>query len=675
MVSSNGSNCVKSEFDGIIGGNGIRRLQLAAGLLAILLLTFAVYRPVLPGSFLMDDERLVSGNNALVNGQFTPYSIWFQTDFTLATFGWWLERGAFGLNPAGYHVVNIFLQAISAILLWRLLARLGIPGGWAAAALFAVHPVCVNSVARIAELKNTLSLPFCLLSFISYLAYESVALYPPESSGSRQGQSAGRAMLWYAISLAAFVLALLAKTTVVMLPVVILLCAAWQRGRVARKDIVHTLPFFFLSLMFGLMSIWFQKHQALPSSTFSLHPVTFWDRLAGAGFNFWFYIGKAFFPFNLNISYPLRTIDPGTLAAWLPDLLAAVVFILCWQYRSGWGRHLLFGLGCFAVMLFPALGFFDAQYETLWQVSDHLEYAALAAMIALGICGVAGLCNRRLFVGVVVILVLGTSILCVRRSEVFRSEETLMTDTVAGNPAAWGAYNDLGTVLAEKKGDYKEALHDFLLSLSYKPDNAEAWMNAGYALLLQGKLAAAETEYQAALKVNPKAGLAHTMYARLLQLQKRNGEALYHFKMAAIINSDASSYLELASFEYMTGNSRQAVLHLQKVLTLKPKPADAVTALNDLAWVLATSPDSSIRNGPEAVGDAEQACRLTSFRQPGLLSTLAAAYAEAGRFPEAVSTAERAVNLADTIGDRQCAAASRRLLLLYRQGKPCRESQ
>ncbi len=174
-------------------GNNCR--TLAAGALAIVLLTFAAYRAVLPGSFVMDDAWWTGNFNPLINGAMTPYNLWFRMDFTLAAFGWWVEHLVFGPNPAGYHVVNIALQAISALLFWRLLARLKIPGAWLAATLFAVHPVCVNSVARISELKNTLSLPFFILSFIGYLHYEAAALYPAESAPD--GRRHRNATFWY----------------------------------------------------------------------------------------------------------------------------------------------------------------------------------------------------------------------------------------------------------------------------------------------------------------------------------------------------------------------------------------------------------------------------------------------------------------------------------------------
>ena len=221
--------------------------RLALGALVIFALVFVAYRPILPGSFLMDDRRLVEGDNPLVNGELGPFSIWFQTDFALSTFVMWAQWLAWGNNPGWYHVVNMLLHAASAVLLWRVLVRLQIPGAWVAGAIFAVHPVCVNSVARIAEVKNTLSLPFFLLSLLLYLPnpVPNLNLNPnPQRLRLRLGE------LRYGLSLAAFVLALLSKTSTIMLPVVLLACAAWQRGRITRRDLFRTSPFFMLALAF-----------------------------------------------------------------------------------------------------------------------------------------------------------------------------------------------------------------------------------------------------------------------------------------------------------------------------------------------------------------------------------------------------------------------------------------
>ena len=637
----------------------------------IVVLTFAAYWPVVPGTFIMDDTRLISRDNALVNGQLTLRSLWFGTDFTLTTFVWWLEHIAFGQNPAGYHLVNISLQALSAVLLWRLLARLNIPGAWLAAALFAVHPVCVNSVTRVAELKNTLSMPFFLMSFIAYLRYESTRLYPP-ATPSPIGGTANAGVLWYFLALTSFVLALMAKTTVVMFPVVLLLCAAWQRGRIQWRDFLHTLPFFGLSLSFGIMSIWFQKYQALPTSPLTLQQSGFAQRLAGAGYDFWFYLGKALFPFNLNLEYPQWKIDAGAAMAFLPILLAVVLFVVCLFFRRTWGRHVLFGVGCFAVMLFPALGFFDAQFEALWQVSDHLQYSALPAIVALVAAGLAALAGQIAFRGVAAVLLVLWSICCFKWAGMFSNEEKLMTDAVSKNPTAWGALNDLGVIFAEH-GDYTNAIDHFQRSVKYGPDNTEARLNFGYAFLLQKNYRAAEAQYLAALKVSPREPVANKMYARMLELEGKNREALLHLQFSASLSQDPDTYIELANLDYASGNWHRVVTDLQEALVHKPRPATELTALNNLAWVLATCPDDSVRNGIQAVQYAEKACRLTGFKQSGMINTLAAAYAESGRFPEAVATAQTAIKLANDAGDRQAVAATSQLLARYQQGKPWRE--
>ena len=349
------------------------RIRLVLGALALFALVFLVYLPILPGTFLMDDLRLVQTDNPLATGEFKPGTIWFQTDFALSTLGFWWEWLAWGKTPAGYHAVNMALHGLSALLLWRLLARLKIPGAWLAAAIFAVHPVGVNTVARIAELKNALSLPFFLLSFWGYLHYEALALYPAGQNGAGDPFRRRRATLWFTLSLLAFVLALLSKTSVVMLPAMLLAGAAWQRGRITRSDLAHTGPWFLLALAFGLMSVWFQKHQALAQAGQVLPPESFWQRLAIAARVFWFYLGKALLPLNLNLAYPRWNVEAGNPAAYLPGFLLAAAFGCCWKFRETWGRHALFGLGCFAIALFPALGFFDAQYLTRWQVSDHLS--------------------------------------------------------------------------------------------------------------------------------------------------------------------------------------------------------------------------------------------------------------------------------------------------------------
>ena len=268
------------------------RWRTGLGVLALVALVLLVYRPLLPGSFLMDDRRLVQTDNPLVNGTAGPLSIWFRADFALSTFACWAEWLAWGQNPGGYHAVNMALHALSAVLVWRLLARLKIPGAWLAAAIFAVHPVGVATVGRIAELKNTLSLPFFLLSIYWYLRYEGALLSP--SGGA----------LWLGCSLAAFILALLAKTSTVMLPSLLLACAVWQRERVTRQDMLRAsplLPWWHCAL--GGCRSGFRNTR--PLAGVALAPQSFWERLAVAGHVFsGFTSARRCGPSILNLVYP-----------------------------------------------------------------------------------------------------------------------------------------------------------------------------------------------------------------------------------------------------------------------------------------------------------------------------------------------------------------------------------
>jgi Flp pilus assembly protein TadD len=665
------------------------------GILVILALVLLVYRPVLPGVFLMDDARLIGPDNPLVNGGLTPRSIWFQTDFTLATFGWWVEDLVFGrTHPGGFHLVNQLLQATSGIFLWRLLAQLKIPGGWLAGAMFAVHPVAVCSVARVAELKNTLALPFYLLALIGYLRYEAAALYPAgvSNAGGRQ-KDRKLATLWLVISLLSFVLALLAKTAVVMLPVILLLCALWQRRRINLRDLVHLSPYFLLSLAFGLMSVWFQKHQALTSTHEVLQPSGFLERLATAGDVVWFYLGKALWPVNLSVVYSPWKVDAGRVAAFVPGLLLVAVFAVCWRFRRGWGGQVLFGLGCFVAALFPALGFFDAQFLTRWQVSDHLQYVAMIAipaLVAAGVAKVAGiesdgapgwrsgggfgnprygrLGSLRYQVAAVVVLA-ATAGLAYQRAKAFASEETLMRDTIAKNPAAWPAHTDLGVELA-KQGNIPGAIAEFKLALADQTNNPDVHRDLSHAYLAQGNVAAALAELTAALEIDPGDPVIQRDYGNLMKGMGRKAEALEHLVIANALKPDAATREDLAAIYYLSGDAAAAARLLRGALALNP---DAPEALKTLAWILATSRMEAVRNGAEAVQDAQRACQLTGFKRAEFEGILGAAYAEAGNFPQAIAAAELANQLATQAGDERWMAISRQFVTSFQAGKPWRE--
>jgi Flp pilus assembly protein TadD len=635
--------------------------QLAPGAAFILLLTFAAYWPVLRGQFIWDDPLLVE-KNPLVTHTLNLRSVWFQTDFPLTVVAFWLQWLCWGKAAAGYHTVNILLHAINSILVWRVLTRLKIRGAWLAGAIFAVHPVCAASIAWISELKNTLSLPFFLLSIWFYLRRGSANT----DYATRNTQHG-----WYALSLIAFLLALLAKTSTVMLPLVLLGCAWWKRGRVTKQDWQQTAPFFALALAFGLMTIWFQTHQTF--TTGKVQTENFWGRLAGAGVAVWFYLGKALLPLNLNLIYPHWNVLAAAPLSYLPALLLCGAFFLFWKFRRSWGRPVLFGFGFFVVNLFPVLGFFDMYFLVISRVSDHFQYLPLIGIVGL----VAGALNSnvpRMCVNwaellIKTTLIIALTFLTIQRAKVIANEETLWRDTLAKNPAAWSAHNNLACILAEQN-KIDEAITHFDASLQLNPNNAQAHGNLGKALTLKNKFSEAEAHLQSAVALKPQEPEFHRSLAYALGGQGKTEEALGQLRQAADLDQRVRGRVELANMLHQMGTDREAVAEYRRVLDMQPPTFEL---LNNLAWILATSADDSARNGADAVAFAEKACQKTQYKDPMTMGTLAAAYAEAGRFPDAVATAEKAANLATAAGNARVAAINTQLMQLYRAGKPYHE--
>lgn len=648
--------------------SALRRLGPGAAL--IFLLTFAAYWPVLKGQFIWDDPLLVE-KNPLVTHSLNLRSVWFQTDFPLTVVAFWLQWLCWGKAAAGYHTVNILLHAINSILVWRVLTKLKIRGAWLAGVIFAVHPVCAASVAWISELKNTLSLPFYLLSIWFYLPQMQKG--DSETDTSRITHHAPRTThhVWYVLSLVAFLLALLAKTSTVMLPVVLLGCAWWKRGRIAKQDWLRTTPFFALALVFGLMSIWFQTHQTF--TTGKVQTENFWGRLAGAGMAVWFYLGKALLPLNLNLIYPRWNIHATALLSYLPALLLCAAFFLFWKFRRSWGRPVLFGFGFFVVNLFPVLGFFDMYFLAISRVSDHFQYLPLVGIVALVAGAIYWDVPRMRVNGAELLikttLIVALAFLTAQRAKVMATDETVWRDTLAKNPAAWSAHNNLACILAEQN-KIDEAITHFDASLQLNPNNAQAHGNLGKALTLKNKFSAAEEHLRTAVALKPQEPEFHRSLAYTLGGQGKTDEALGQLRQAADLAQSVGDRLELANMLHQLGKDREAIAEYRRALATQPA---SVEVSNNLAWILATSADDSVRNGTEAVPLAEKACQQTQNQDAMTMGTLAAAYAEAGRFAEAVRTADKAANLAAAAGNSRFATINTQLMQLYRAGKPFHE--
>jgi Flp pilus assembly protein TadD len=266
-------------------------------------------------------------------------------------------------------------------------------------------------------------------------------------------------------------------------------------------------------------------------------------------------------------------------------------------------------------------------------------------------------------------LVAGLAVLAMLRAQVFVNEEALWRDTLAKNPSAWCAQANLGWILASQQ-KYDEAREHLVASLAVKPDNAQAHCNLGRVLSLEGKFAEADAQFEAAVRIKPKDAEIRGSYASALAEQGRREEAVRQLRELLQLKPNTEARSQLATLLYQTKKFGEAVAEYRQVLAVKP---DQPEVLSNLAWLLATSPDSTVRNGTEAVRLAEQGCRLTEYKQAQLLGALSAAYAEAGRFTEAVTTAQQAIELARASGDTRSAAVSAQLLRLYRAGRPYHE--
>jgi hypothetical protein len=337
----------------------------------IVLLGIGIYGPALHGGWVWDDLTEIPQNGVLSD----PHGlakIWVGSAgpdyFPLKTSVQWVLWRAWGENVFGYHLVSLGLHLLGAFLFWRLLQKLGLRLAWLGGLFFVVHPLVVESVAWIAELKNTLSLVFLLEAMLAYVRFEEGA------SGARRRP--------YALALVCFALALLSKSSVVMFPFVLLIYAWWRRGRVARRDLAAAAPFFGLSLLLGLVTVFFQYHRALAVWTIPLGGPA--SHLAVAGTSLAFYFWKCLVPLGLHPMYRQWSVLPPTPAQFLPWLALAALVAGIWYRRAAWGRPVALGLGFFVLNLVPVLGFLPMSYLHISWVADHFVYLPLLGLIGRG---------------------------------------------------------------------------------------------------------------------------------------------------------------------------------------------------------------------------------------------------------------------------------------------------
>lgn len=618
-------------------------------------LTIVVYIPAMDGGFVWNDEDLTANIVLQENGL---YRVWLTTEsinyWPITWTSYWIEHQFWGLNPAGYHVVNILLHVICALLVWRILIRLKVPGAYVAALVFAVHPVNVESVAWITQRKNLLSMLFYLVALLLYLRFDEVGR---------------RRLYWSAV--VAFLLAMLGKGAVATMPVVLLLCTWWLHGRISRRDLLRSVPFFAVSAAMSLVEIYFQSIRAIGEDV--VRDDTFLERLIGAGWVVGFYIYKAVLPFGLCFVYPRWEIDSSQWVAYLPGLALLAVLLISWRYRRGFGRSVLFALGYYVITLAPVVGFFDIYFMRYSLVADHYQFVSIIGVIALIVSAAWVVLSRvgrgrkwpAYVVATPVIAVL--AVVTWQQSRIYLTRETLWRDTLEKNPDAWLAHHQLGLLL-KTQGKIGEAIQHYDHALKLKPDHPDAHNNLGNALLVMGRFDDAIRHYRIALEIRPIFAEAWLNLGNAMAQQGELEEAIgYYGKAVELKPFMPQAHDNLGKVLTWAGQVEKGLEHMQEAARLAPGwPAP----LASMAWILATHPDAGIRNGGRAVGLAQRAIALVPYQDPGLLDTLAAAYAEAGQFDQAVSTAESAS--AAAFGPRAEAIGKR--LELYKQQKPYRET-
>jgi len=484
---------------------------------ACLLLAAALcYIPAMGAGFVWDDDLLVTDNPLVKGADSLPY-VWASaaaTDYTpLTTTVFWLQWRLWSDNPTGYHLVNILLLALSALLVWRILTRLNIPGAWLGALLFALHPVNVASVAWIAELKNALSLPFYLAAIAAYLRFLEIKKLPP-----------------YLLALLATACALLSKGSTVVLPIVLLLCLWWKQRRPARitqSDLLALLPFVLLSALCAIVTIHFQSRVIDTAVT----PLPLPARVARAGQALWFYLGKDLWPLHLCAVYPKWPLDH----TFVPLILALLVTVSLWLGRARLGRGPFFALACFVTALLPVLGILNMTFLDQAWVADWWQQLALPAVTALAGATIATLwrrtsshARRAALATFTVALLLFLGARTWSEASGYESMETYCRRTLAANPNAWAAHTNLGAVLSSQ-GRLDDAAREYQAALSLKPTDPVAHSNLGIIYTRLGRYADAIAQYHLALDTAPDDPKVWFNLGNALRAQRRNTEAIDAF--------------------------------------------------------------------------------------------------------------------------------------------------
>ena len=597
--------------------------------LLLILATVVCYAPVYSAGFIWDDDDYVSANPLLPAAGGLAH-IWVPGEtpqyYPLVFSTFWLEYQVWGLHSGGYHLVNVLLHAINAVLVWRLLRRMGFGGALLVGAIFALHPVHVESVAWVTERKNVLSGLCYLLAIGCYRRFE-------DDEGEK----------WYATALACFVLGLLSKTVICTLPVALLLLRWWRRRPIDTSYMVRLVPFFVVGAIMGVVTAAYEHENVLHGAVGEHWRLSLAERVLVAGRAIWFYTGKLFWPYPLVFSYPRWEIDATRLGQWLWPLAAVATAGGLWRMRGRWGRGLNAAAWFTVVTVSPALGFINVAPMRFSFVADHFQYLAslgvIAAAVGAGRVALARWGHRTtLIFGATVVVVLAARTF--GQAGVYRDVETLWRHTIAHNPTSWLARGNLGVLLRER-GDLDDAEGEFLYMLercvAWPEPRATAYTNLGHIQRQRGDLVGAVQAYTAALKIMPN------------KHEARFGLAAAH------ASAQAYEQAELAYRAYLLDNPNdaRARFNLALVLDAMGQAAQAIASLDEaircdpgLTMVHVKLAELHGRAGRTALAREHWRAALNiDPTSAAIRLALADALVAAGRHEEAVSLLREGMNL------------------------------
>ncbi len=607
--------------------------------LGLLVLVVLVYLPALRGEFLWDDNSWTSDLAPLLGDFAGLMRMWtdvtaLQQYFPLTGTTFWLDHQLWGSWTMPYHLENVLLHAAGAILFWRLLLRLQLPGAWLAAALFALHPVHVESVAWITERKNVLCLVLYLSSLHAYGRFQR--WWDPAAVPGAPGRGA------YSVAFLLFVAAYLAKATAFSFPAVLLVIAWWKRGRIRwRADVLPALPFFALAIGLGLVVYWIEREQL--GAKGAAWDLPFTERCLVAGRVLWFYVGKLVWPANLCFLYPRWELDAGSLGQWFYPLAAGGVMVGVWLGRKRIGRGPAAAVFFYAGTLFPLLGFLNVYFMEYSFVSDHWVYLPSLGLFALGAALVARGADAIRFpelqTGCALLLLPVLAVLSWKQTRVYQSSDALWTHTLATNPKAWVAHHNRAMQL-QARGQLAEAAEHYHTVLELHPNDERARNNLGVVLAALGQLPEAIGHYERALEMRPDFADAHNNLAAAHYRSGNLGPAEAHQRWAVALDpQSAGKWSNLGDILKVAGKPEEAAGAYQSSVRLAPGDVGSQERWAG-ALLAAGKPE-------EAITIYEEVLRRASNRA-GLHIDLGNAHATRNDFDAAILSYRRALQLQPT---------------------------